>query len=400
MLSKIILLLLLLFLTVYSHYTAAKKAGTAAQYAKIQLIGAPYGPSRVRAFDDIRFLSVIFVVGTHVIENGNSFSERSAGWIFLSLLSIIFYNCNVLFVMLSGALILNQKEESLSSFYIRRAAKVIIPMAAYYMFYLYFGLYHSGLTDPATLFDAVRRMLSGPSDWNPHFWLIYVIISFYIAAPFFKIMVQNMSDKLLFSFVILSLGMNAALTFLPLLGINFSFITILCSWESVFILGYFWTRDSSSRYRQPAVFLGIVSFFLTALALYFFPSSGDYLFSKAPSMLLMSSSVFAWFLCREKSLKVPGPLVRMIGKYGFSILMIHWYLLHYAVEEGLGLNAATFGVIGGAILTTAATLALSLLFAILFDNTVVISMETVFLKICSLFYPENRTNEKRREDQI
>lgn len=385
MLSKIVLLLLLLFLTVYSHYTAAIKAGTAAQYAKALLTGAPYGSGRIRAFDDIRFLAVVFVVGTHVIENGNSFPERSTGWIFLSLLSIIFYNCNALFAMLSGALILNQKEESLSSFYIRRAAKVIIPMAAYYMFYLYFGLYHSGLTDPATILDAVKRMLSGPSDWNPHFWLIYVIISFYIVAPFFKVMVQNMSDKLLFSFVILSLGMNAALTFLPLLGINFSFVTILCGWESVFIFGYFWTRDSSLRYRKMAGSLGIISFFLTALALYIFPSSGDYLFSKAPSMILMSGSVFAWFLSREKSLKVPGSLVRMIGKYGFSILMIHWYLLHYAVEDGLGLNAASFGAIGGIILTTAATLVLSLLFAILFDNTVVISMETVFLKICSLF---------------
>lgn len=385
MLSKIVLLLLLLFLTVYSHYTAAIKAGTAAQYAKALLTGAPYGSGRIRAFDDIRFLAVIFVVGTHVIENGNSFPERSAGWIILSLLSIIFYNCNALFAMLSGALILNQKEESLSSFYIRRAAKVIIPMAAYYMFYLYFGLYHSGLTDPATILDAVKRMLSGPSNWNPHFWLIYVIISFYIVAPFFKVMVQNMSDKLLFSFVILSLGMNAAHTFLPLLGINFSFVTILCGWESVFIFGYFWTRDSSLRYRKMAVSLGIISFFLTALALYVFPSSGDYLFSKAPSMILMSGSVFAWFLSQEKSLKVPGPLVRMIGKYGFSILMIHWYLLHYAVEDGLGLNAASFGAIGGTILTTATTLVLSLLFAILFDNTVVISMETVFLKICSLF---------------
>lgn len=385
MLPKIILLLLLLLLTAYSHYTAGKRAGTPARYVKVLLTGAPGGPDRIRAFDDIRLFAVISVIGTHVIESGNSFSEGTAAWIFLSLLSIIFYNCNVLFAMLSGALILNQKEESLSSFYIRRASRVIIPMAAYYMIYLYLGLYHSGLTDPATLLDAGRRILSGPSIWNPHFWLIYVIISFYIAAPFFKVMVQNMSDKLLFSFVILSLLMNTALTFLPLLGITFSFVTILCSWESVFIFGYFWTRKSSVRYRRTAVFLGSASFLVTALVLYLSPSSGDYLFTKAPSMLLMSGAVFAWFLSREERLRTSGPLIRMIGKYSFSILMIHWLILHNITVETLGLTAASFGVAGGTALSIAVTLALSLLFAIIFDNTVVISMETLFLKFCDLF---------------
>ena len=75
----------------------------------------------------------------------------------------------------------------------------------------------------------------------------------------------------------------------------------------------------------------------------------------------------------------------MIGKYSFSILMIHWLILHNITVDTLGLTAASFGVAGGTALSIAVTLALSLLFAIIFDNTVVISMETLFLKFCGLF---------------
>lgn len=76
-------------------------------------------------------------------------------------------------------------------------------------------------------------------------------------------------------------------------------------------------------------------------------------------------------------MKMPGMAVRVIGKYGFSILLIHWYILHYVTEEWLGLYASSFGVIGGPALAVAVTLILSLLAALVFDNTVVIAVEYV-----------------------
>ena len=76
-------------------------------------------------------------------------------------------------------------------------------------------------------------------------------------------------------------------------------------------------------------------------------------------------------------MKMPGMAARVIGKYGFSILLIHWYILHYVTEERLGLYASSFGVIGGTALAMAVTLILSLLAALVFDNTVVIAVEYV-----------------------
>ena len=119
------------------------------------------------------------------------------------------------------------------------------------------------------------------------------------------------------------------------------------------------------------------SIVFTAAASCIAPDGAEMLFNKAPTMLFMAGGIFAWFSEREDHLKMPGMAVRVIGKYGFSILLIHWYILHYVTEERLGLFASSFGVIGGTALAMAVTLILSLLAALVFDNTVVIAVEYV-----------------------
>ena len=99
-----------------------------------------------------------------------------------------------------------------------------------------------------------------------------------------------------------------------------------------------------------------MSFVFTAAASCIAPDGAEMLFNKAPTMLFMAGGIFAWFSEREDHLKMPGMAVRVIGKYGFSILLIHWYILHYVTEERLGLFASSFGVIGGTALAMACLL--------------------------------------------
>ena len=367
--TKYILMIFILLIVLHAHYRRLKQAGSFSSYIRSMLWDPSYDRNRIKAYDYIRVLAVVFVIAAHVVQSD---SEPAAGTS-----AFMFLNCNLLFVMLSGALLLNQKEEPVSVFYRKRIFKVVIPMAVYYLFYLYMGLYQSGLTDPKNLLDACRRFLSGPSQWNPHFWLMYVILAFYLAAPFFKVMVQNMSDRLLLSFVVLTFFMNGALSWLPLLGIEFHFVTLLCGWESVFVFGYFWTRPFSSRYRKPFMILGAASFLITEAISCILPDYTDAFLNKAPTMLFMSGAIFSWFTGMEEKLKKPGPAVRIISKYGFSILLIHWYILHHTAEEQLGLYASSWGILGGTAVTVAVTLVLSFLFAFVFDQTAVLCVNTL-----------------------
>lgn len=359
----------------WAHGGRCRKAGGWRKYGREVLGIGENTAGRVKGYDFIRVIAVVAVIGTHVVQSELSGEVQGIGWVGFKAAETAFLVCNALFVMLSGALLLNRGEESISLFYRKRVFRVVIPMAVYYMFYLYMGLYHSGLFRFGNWIDAAKRFLSGPSDWNPHFWLMYVIVAFYFVAPFFRVMVQNMSDQMLVSFVLLTFLMNGAMAWLPLLGISFGFASVLCGWESVFVFGYFWTRPVSVRFRKPFTALGAISFAMTAALSCLFHDQAQVLYGKAPSMLFMAGGIFAWFAQREGRLKAPGAAIRVIGKHGFSILLIHWYVLHYVVEEGIGLSASSFGMLGGTALTMAATLALSLMAALAIDLTAVAGAE-------------------------
>ena len=129
--------------------------------------------------------------------------------------------------MLSGALLLNsRKEESVGSFYIRRASKVIIPLIAYYLLLL--SLNHEvGFLPPKNLGAAFKRILTGAPDVGPHLWLIYTIVALYLITPFFRVMVQHLTDKMLFAMAVVILVCNALTLYLPLAGIGFGISTFL-----------------------------------------------------------------------------------------------------------------------------------------------------------------------------
>lgn len=248
--TKYLILILGLLIVILAHGDRGRKAGGSGRYIR-SILGIENGSGRrIKGYDYIRVLAVIAVIGTHVVQSDTQLSAGSPGWIALRIAETAFLTCNVLFVMLSGALLLNRGKEPVASFYRKRVFRVVIPMAVYYMFYLYMGLYHSGLFNPANWLDAGRRFLSGLG-LEPAF-LADVCYHFLLShRAFFRVMVQNMSDRLLTSFVFLTFVMNGALSWLPLAGIQFSFVTVLCGWESVFVFGYFWTRPVSKRFFKP-----------------------------------------------------------------------------------------------------------------------------------------------------
>lgn len=90
-----------------------------------------YDRNRIKAYDYIRVLAVVFVIAAHVVQSDSEPAAGTSAFMALRIMAVLFLNCNLLFVMLSGALLLNQKEEPVSVFYRKRIFKVVIPMAVY-----------------------------------------------------------------------------------------------------------------------------------------------------------------------------------------------------------------------------------------------------------------------------
>jgi len=366
------------------------------------LFGAEPSPKREIHWDCMRILAAVFVILAHACSPAVTQINELGGadWKKLALICglSLGLTCNLLYVMLSGALLLNVSKastqiENVASFYIRRASKVIIPLAAYYLFLL--SLNHEvSFFPPKNLGAAFRRIMTGAPDVAPHFWLIYTIVSLYLVTPFFRVMAVHLSDKMLVSLMTVIFVLNALTYYLPLFGMQFGPATFLAGWEGVFLLGYILDRLSkhsgADRRTRRFVLAGMAAFVITVAVVFTDSAKMNYVYNNTPTMMFMSCAIFALFLkYKEKfAVKTDSRLgavtdyaVRLCSKYSYSIILIHWYVLFVVVEGKLHITALRFGCIGGIAASVIFTFVICLMIAIVFDNTVVIVCTVIFDRI-------------------
>lgn len=369
---------------------------------KTIFFGAEPSPKREVHWDYMRICAAVLVILAHACSPMVMQLEETGGADWKRLLLVcglsLGLTCNLLYVMLSGALLLNGSKdlaqtENVASFYLRRASKVIIPLAAYYLLLLSINNEISFLP-PKNLGAAFKRMMTGAPDVAPHFWLIYTIISLYLVTPFFRVMVAHLSDKMLASLAGVILVLNALTHYLPLFGMQFGATTFLAGWEGVFLLGYILTKRSGSenadKHTKWFVPAGAGAFVVTVAVVFTDSTKMNYVYNNTPTMVLMSCAIFALFLKYKEKFSVKTDsrfgafvdlIVRMCSKYSYSVILIHWYVLFAVVQGKLHITALRFGCIGGIAATVAVTFVVCLVMAIVFDNTAVIVCTVIFDKI-------------------
>ncbi len=372
------------------------------------------GAGRKAYLDKLRFLAAFLVILVHSMEGAASAVLEGAAmspnsmppvrWFLLTGFSGVGLCCNLLFVMISGALLLPWREESVGAFYQKRFSKVLIPMVLYYFFYLR----RSGLLSfsPSSILDGFKTVISGPVELVPHFWLVYVVAGLYLGVPFLRWLFRNLPDKAfcgMAALIFIGAGIKTA-AYLANLG--FGFDSFLFSWTGIFILGYFLTCPCSKKYRPLILMGGGVSAVLVFLLFGLRQDAAAVAANDSLLMMLTASAVFVRFVMGEERQKekkersalgrkpsqnlfqsvperssqsVPQRIsalmrgvMQVIGRYSYSILLIHWYILFVIVENHLHiapgqLPAALLPV--GILLQTGAALGLSLVFAVIFDQT-------------------------------
>ncbi len=408
------------------------------------------GAGRKAYLDKLRFLAAFLVILVHSMEGtasavlaGAALSPNSmppVRWFLLTGFSSVGLCCNLLFVMISGALLLPWREESVGAFYQKRFSKVLIPLVLYYFFYLR----RSGLLSfsPSSILDGLKTVISGPVELVPHFWLVYVMAGLYLGVPFLRWLFRNLPDKAfcgMAALIFIGAGIKTA-AYLANLG--FGFDSFLFSWTGIFILGYFLTCPCSKKYRPLILMGGGVSAVLVFLLFGLRQDAAAVAANDSLLMMLTASAVFVRFVMGEErrtekqersalgrkpsqnlfqsvpersfqnvperssqsvperssqnvpehsfqkvpersSQSLPQRIFRcisalmrgvmqVIGRYSYSILLIHWYMLFVIVENHLHiapgqLPAALLPV--GILLQTGAALGLSLVFAVIFDQT-------------------------------
>ncbi len=356
-------------------------------YASYILFGSKPEPGRAVYFDYMRVSAAVLVILAHTCSPMTELADSDWKRLILVCGLSLGLCCNLIYVMLSGALLLNASadKESVGTFYVKRASRVIIPLAAYYLLLLSLNNEVSFLP-PKNIASSFKRIVTGAPDAGPHLWLIYTIVALYIATPFFRVMVQKLSDRQLTALAAVILTLNMLTTYLPLFGMTFGASNFLAGWEGIFLLGYIMYRKDKEQpdgKRDTAVFAAaVISYIIMTAVVFLDPSRMNYVYNSATTMILTSSGIFLLFLKLKKQFAGHSNLaVRLLSKYSYSIILIHWYALFVVVQGKLHVNALRFGCIGGIAVTVLLTLAVCLVMAVVFDNTVVIVLNVIFDKI-------------------
>lgn len=371
-----------------NHSACVKESGNlkaAREQLQNMLFGKETQAGRCVYLDYLRLIATVFVICVHTISLAASMVPyKSSCFYVLEILDYTFLSCNLLFIMISGALLLPIRGEGIKTFFVKRFSKVALPLVVYYVLYVCAkeGMYW--LT-PAQWPEMLRRILIGAPEEAPHFWLIYVILGLYLLTPFLRLIMANIPDSVFAGVMAVIFVVNGLDTYAPLFGVELHFGLVVDSFAGVFLFGYFLAKKHSLRTEVLLITGGMLSFLLSCFWILKVGAYEDYIYQNAPTMMLFSAAVFLSVkricigTCRE------GRFLRLVGKYSFSILLIHWGVLHFLVKQVLKVNVLSGGIVGGCLLMIVLTLFFSIVGAVLIDNTLILLIRVMFRKIAEFF---------------
>ena len=303
-------------------------------------VSSPARKSRSLRLDYLRLLAVVGVITIHVIDALFPFLTTEVTGDFLivqqgmrpemmktdALIRTCCLGFNIVYIMLSGALLLPWKEEKLSDFYLRRFGKVFLPFFIFFFFYEW----QNGLLFPFTgahMREMLQQFFTGDTPNSPFYWLIYIILSLYLVYPFMRYMLKDLP------YPALTL-LCAGITFFSgtVAYTSFVFAPVIGSWLGFALLGYWITRTESRRFDKYLLLLFLVQVGIIARLIWKAERYEDYIgkiVQYTPIMIFLVLGYFAFiYLLPQKILK-EGKFLHLFNKYSFSVILTHWWVLYF-----------------------------------------------------------------------
>lgn len=298
----------------------------------------------IQYINRLRILSIYLVVTAHVtIGLTMSSTVFSFNW---WLGTAIFYACFCsipVFVMISGALLLNtSREEPLGEFYRKRMTRVGVPLVVWTVVYLCVRV----LVDKERLTAGRVFELIITGDPYYHLWFLYMIVGLYLVTPALRTFVRHATQKeRVFVIVVMLILANAYGQADNLLWQNQrSIFTLFVPYIAFYLLGFELSRIDP-RKMPPAkyIVLGVLLcvVYLAAFAPAFIARQGGvgpgkrFLFDFfTPPIVLPSIAIF-WIARRFEALGSPVAGFRKTAVEWVASATLGIYALHPLVLNRL-----------------------------------------------------------------
>lgn len=288
------------------------------------------------SLDLLRVIAILAVIMIHVsaqfvfASKGNS-SQFIIGNIFDSI-----SRCGVpLFVMISGALMLNEQKEITFKKIFKKILNTLL------LLYLWSFVYTFTFNIASPIAHGQKIQLSLFFNeflfGHYHLWFLFMIIGLYLITPILRTFVKKENSHIVLYFIILSLILKFSVPIFEILSIKFSSLKIIYEWFDMFqfdligtyvtyyITGWFIFNISIPKKFQNLIYiLGIVGVLTTILT--------AQIFNKYYQLAYCDYSIFNFFYSVSIFMiltKNPKPKTKFgtklagLAKYSFGVYVLH-----------------------------------------------------------------------------
>ncbi len=259
--------------------------------------------------------------------------------------------CVPLFFMISGLLLLG-KSEPLKVFFSKRMDKVLVPLIAWSLIYVFWEAYYEG--SETISFSSFYNIFLAPAYY--HLWYLYAIIGIYLFLPILRVIIGKADRNLLHYYLLLWF---VAVAIIPI-GENITEVSSkidlfsISGYSGYLVLGFLLGKmDITKKLAISAIFIFIISVTVTATGTYFLTVENDGVFSEyfygymTPNVILMSASMFIltkYFISKVDAFASDRMLsiLKSFSSASFGIYLIHPVFLYLLEEGDLGIVLSGF----------------------------------------------------------
>jgi surface polysaccharide O-acyltransferase-like enzyme len=304
------------------------------------------GMTRYYYLDYLRIYATIAVVTIHVsasIVSANPLETDLFRWLSGNFYETLSRASVPIFVMISGALLLNDNRSlTTRQFLKKRVSKIVIPLVAWSIIYYLAKAFNN--INVYSIKEFIYQFFT--DNIVAHLWFMYTILGLYLITPLLKILVRNATKKDVEYF--LGLWIFASIIgklMVYLIGFSLSMeLFFVTNFVGYFVLGYYLFKYQLSKkligFSQIAMVIGLLgTFFFTYYGTIKTGGNLDQYWYAYHSITVFMISVGIFILFKDilyKSKLDINSRLNWFSQSSFGIYLVHLLVLNYLFSTIIG----------------------------------------------------------------
>ncbi|GAC1309751.1 MAG: acyltransferase family protein [Mucilaginibacter sp.] len=266
-------------------------------------------------------------------------------WLMADFLNAMVRFAVPVFVMVTGALLLNREYE-IGDFLKKRLTRVLVPFIFWSLVYVAYSWYNEEITFTTDAWANVKLVLHALKYGSSyHLWYVYMLIGLYFFIPVIGKFVRNATEKeilyfLIVWFAVMMLSQPYLSRFNPVVDLHY-----FAGYAGYLVLGYY-LAFKDFKVKNLRLWMGLLFAFSVTLIVvgtwFIVPYTkwpGTLFYEPVnPAVLMISASAF--IIAKLTVLKLP-PILEQIsefaGRYNYGIYLSHALVLYF-LEDPFGIN--------------------------------------------------------------